>query len=320
MASMQAALVDAFGTSPRFGEIEIPTPAEGEVLVRVEAAALTNLVRGQVAGSHYSAQPVFPAVPGNDGVGTLPDGTRVYFISPETGSMAQFSVVDRRRTIPIPASLDSVTAAALGNPGLATWGALLGRAGFQPGESVLINGGSGIAGRQAIQVARHLGAKRIVATARNAAALDELEALGADETILLTEDAKTLTDTFRATLQRGIDIVLDYLWGASALALLKAAAGHGSARGEPRIRFIQIGAISGNEIALPANILRSSGLEIMGSGLGSLSAPAIIQSLTTMYEAAATTRFAIATNSVPLSEVQTAWTEDTGDDRLVFTI
>ncbi len=78
----------------------------------------------------------------------------------------------------------------------------------------------------------------------------------------------------------GVQVVLDYLWGPSAELILKAAAGHGSPEGEPRIRFVQIGSISGNAITLPAQLLRSSGVELLGSGLGSLSAQQILQSLT----------------------------------------
>ena len=315
---MHAALVDRFGIPPRFGDIAEPAPGEGELLVRVKAAALTNLVRGQVSGTHYSSEPKFPAIPGNDGVGTLPDGTRVYFIGPESGSMAEWTVVDERRTIALPANLDDVTAAALGNPGLATWGALLGRAQFQKGEAVLVNGATGTAGQQAVQVAKYLGASRIIATGRSQDKLNELLALGATDTVLLTGLDSKLTDRFREVVRDGVQVVLDYLWGPSALAILQAFAGHGSLRGEPRVRFVQIGAISERTIALPAEILRSTGIELLGSGLGSLSAEAILRSLRTMYEAAATTDFHIATEAVPLRDVEAAWQRDSSGRRIVF--
>lgn len=315
---MHAALLDSFGIPPRYGEIAQPTPGEGEVLIRVKAAALTNLVRGQASGTHYSSEAVFPAIPGNDGVGTLPDGTRVYFVGPETGSMAEWCVVDARRTIALPNNLDDVTAAALGNPGLATWGSLLGRARFQSGEAVLINGATGTAGRQAIQVAKYLGASRIIATGRDEAALERLQALGATETISINAPEEELIHRFTTAIKGGVQVVLDYLWGPSALVILKACGGHGSLRGEPRIRFVQIGAISGPTISLPADILRSSGVELLGSGLGSLSAEAILSALRTMYQAAATTDFAIETEAVPLADVTAAWTRDTSDRRLVL--
>lgn len=92
----------------------------------MRAAALSNLVRSQANGSHYSSLAKFPFTPGNDGVGVSPEGARVYFLSPRApfGSMAEYTVVPQAMTIPLPAEIDD-DAAALGNPGLATWGSLL---------------------------------------------------------------------------------------------------------------------------------------------------------------------------------------------------
>jgi NADPH:quinone reductase-like Zn-dependent oxidoreductase len=315
---MYAALVEDFNSPPRYGEIAPPVPDQGEVLLKVRAAALSNLVRGQANGSHYSSGKTLPFTPGNDGVGVAEDGARVYFISPRApfGSMAEYTVVSRTMTIPLAADLDDAVAAALGNPGLATWGSLLGRAKFQPGEGVLINGATGIAGKQAIQVAKHLGASKIVATGRDEHALSKLAALGAGQTISLNQPKEELLRSFRSALQ-GVQVVLDYLWGPSAEAILDAAAGHGSPLGEPRIRFVQIGSISGNTISLSAGLLRSSGVELLGSGLGSLSSQDILHSLSTMFAAESKTRFAIDIEPVPLSQVEEAWTRKDGS-RVVF--
>ena len=214
---MNAAVVESFAKPPRYATFREPTAGEGEVLVKVRAAALSNLVKGQASGRHYSSGSELPFVPGNDGVGILPDGSRVYFIGPRApfGTMAEWSVVSPRRTILLPDAVDDVMAAALGNPGLASWGALLCRARLKPGESVLINGATGVAGQQAIQVAKHLGARRVVATGREEAVLEKLRALGADETISLRQSHDELTAAFRQAL-KGIDVVLDFLWGPSA--------------------------------------------------------------------------------------------------------
>src|SRR6202522_3978292 len=251
---MHAALVEDFKSPPRYSEIPPPVPKHGEVLLRVRAAALSNLVRGQANGQHYSSGTP-PFTPGNDGVGVAEDGARVYFIAPRApfGSMAEYSVFSRAMTIPLSPDLDDAVAAALGNPGLATWGSLLGRAKLQPGEVVLVNGATGIAGKQAVQVAKYLGAAKVIATGRDEKALAEVAALGADETISLTQPKENLERRFRSALHESVvQVVLDYLWGSSAEAILQAAAGHGSAAGEPRIRFVQIGSISGNTITLPA--------------------------------------------------------------------
>jgi NADPH:quinone reductase-like Zn-dependent oxidoreductase len=318
---MNAAVIEAFGKPPRYATFADPTPAGDAVLVRVHAAALSNLVKGQASGAHYSSGSQLPFVPGFDGVGTLPDGVRVYFIGPPApfGAMAEWSLASPRRTIPVPDAVDDVTAAALGNPGLASWGALIGRARLQPGESVLINGATGVAGQQAIQVAKYLGAKRIVAAGREQAMLEKLRTLGADETISLNQSAEALMVAFRKALP--VDVILDYLWGPSAECILAAAQGHGAPEGEPRIRYVQVGSISGDPIALRSQWLRSSGVELMGSGLGSLSAPAIVQALTTMFHAGATAAFKIDADPVPLSEVESAWSRPTqSGHRIVFTM
>jgi NADPH:quinone reductase-like Zn-dependent oxidoreductase len=233
--------------------------------------------------------------------------------------MAEFTVVSQAMTIPLAPDIDDTVAAALGNPGLATWGSLLGRAKFQPGEVVLINGATGIAGKQAIQVAKYLGASKIIVTGRNEEAMAELPALGAEQTISLSQPREDLLRSFRSAFhESGVQVVLDFLWGSSAEAILASVAGHGSLQGEPRIRFVQIGSISGNTITLPAPLLRSTGLELLGSGLGSLSAQAILQSLTTMFAAQSEMRFAIDVEPVPLSNVEEAFARKSGDRRIVF--
>jgi NADPH:quinone reductase-like Zn-dependent oxidoreductase len=319
---MNAAVVESFEKPPRYGDFPNPTAGEGEVLVKVRTAALSNLVKGQASGRHYSSEGNLPLIPGNDGVGTLPDGKRVYFIGPRApfGTMAEWSVVSPRRTIELPDGVDDVTAAALGNPGLASWGALIGRARLQPGESVLVNGATGVAGQQAIQVARVLGARKVIATGRNEAALQRLRELGADETISLRQPDTALATAFREALTAGVDVVLDYLWGPSAEAILTAAKGRGAPEGEHRIRYVQIGSMSGETISLKGELLRSSGLELMGSGLGSLSAAAIVESLRRMYEVAASTGLKIDTEAVPLADVEAAWGRAESGRRMVFTV
>lgn len=317
---MHAAMVEDFSGPPRYRETTLPVANEGEVLLQVRAAALSNLVRSQANGSHYSSLTTLPFTPGIDGVGIVPaDGSRLYFISPRApfGSMAEFSVVSRTMTIPVPANIDDADAAALGNPGLATWGSLLGRAKFQSGEGVLINGATGIAGRQAVQVAKYLGASKIIATGRNEQALAEVAILGADETISLNQPDDNLLRSFRSALS-SVQVVLDYLWGSSAELILKAAAGHGSLEGQPRIRFVQIGSISGNAITLSAGLLRSSGVELLGSGLGSLSGQQILQALNAMFAAASAVQFAIDVDPVPLANVEEAWSRKGDERRIVF--
>jgi NADPH:quinone reductase-like Zn-dependent oxidoreductase len=254
-------------------------------------------------------------------VGLLPDDTRVYFLFPRApfGSMAEQTVVSRNNTLPVPDGLSDEAAAAMANPGMASWGALLGRAHFVRGESVLINGATGVAGQQAVQAAKALGASRIVVTGRNAAALDALRDLGATDQVLLGTSAEETQAHLRAVIDgQHTDVVLDYLWGSSALAILTTFAGKGSPAGEPRVRFVQIGSASAEEIALPSHLLRSSGIELLGSGLGSLSQAQILSALKLQYEWAATHDLRISVNPVPLFRVAEAWNTAESGTRTVL--
>lgn len=309
---MKAAVVESFDRPPSYREFDEPLPREDEVLVSVRAAALTQLVRAQSSGRHYaSGKP--PFVPGADGVGRLTDGQRVYFAFPRSpvGAMAERTAVKAAWTVPLPDELDDVTAAALANPAMSSWAALVERVAMGPGESVLINGATGASGRLAIQIAKHLGAGRVVATGRNPESETAMRELGADAFIAISEPRESLVERFRAEIDRGLDIVLDYVWGPSAEAFMTAATGHAEGQAAPAIRFVNIGAMGGAQISMPAAALRSSGLQMLGSGLGSLSNEALIRSIAACLRVADQASFRIDTVTRPLAEVTAAWTAPT---------
>ncbi|NEA38023.1 zinc-binding alcohol dehydrogenase family protein, partial [Streptomyces sp. SID11385] len=166
---MRAALVRTFGTPPRCEEVDAPQEAgPGEVLVDVLAAGLHPRVRSAADGSHYTSRGTLPLVPGIDGVGRTEDGGLLYFVAPDTalGTMAERALVDRRRAVPLPAGTDPLAVAAGMNPAMSSWVALRRRVAFAPGSSVLVLGATGNAGRLAVQVARRLGAARVVGAGR----------------------------------------------------------------------------------------------------------------------------------------------------------
>ena len=191
-----------------------------------------------------------------------------------------------------------MTAAAIANPGMSSWAAFKERAKLKAGETVLINGATGSAGRLAVQIAKHFGAKRVIATGRNPEALRALAALGADATIALGDDEAALEDRFRAQFAEGIDVVVDYLWGSSAERLLVAAA-KGLQEGAS-LRFVQVGSISGPNITLPSAVLRSKAIALMGSGLGSVPRDRLAADIGELLQAAATRGFAIPVRAVPV--------------------
>lgn len=317
---MKAAVVESFDAPPRYRDFPAPEAAADEVLVGVKAAAVTQLARAFAAGKHHAAPPP-PAVPGTDGVGTV-DGRRVYFAFPRppVGGMAEQVAVKRAYCVPVPEDLDDVTAAAAANPGMSSWVGLTRRARFERGESVLVNGAAGVSGRLALQVARHLGARRVVATARSAAVESELRALGADTVIALGADSAALTDAFRRELRdHGVDVVLDYLYGSSAEAFIHACVGPGRGAAEPRVRFVQLGTLAGPNITLPAAALRSSGLELLGMGLGAVAHQELVTGIGEFLAAFRAAGFRIETEVAPLRDVETAWSRATRA-RLVLTL
>src|ERR1700733_360742 len=198
-AQMKAAIVLEAGKAPVYGDFREPIPADGEVGVTVSAAALSNVVRSRASGTHYSSSGELPFVVGIDGVGRLDEGRRVYFVLPKPplGSMSERTVVKSGQCIDLPDGLDDVTAAAIANPGMSAWAALKERAKFLAGETVLVNGATGTAGRLAVQIAKHMGARKVVATGRSAESLKELPNLGADVTIPLGECDDALEDSLK---------------------------------------------------------------------------------------------------------------------------
>ena len=317
---MKAGIVQGAGQVPVYAEFAEPVAQSGELLVVVSAAALSQLTRGRASGQHYSSKGEYPFVAGVDGVGRAEDGGRVYFVLPRApfGAMAERTVVAAEHCIALPHELDDVTAAAMANPGMSSWAAFVYRARLKAGETVLVNGATGTSGRLAVQIARHMGAKKVIATGRSEAALDAVAALGADVTIHLGKDEKLLEQEFQEQFAAGVDVVLDYLWGPSARALLIAGARAG-AEAVP-IRFVQVGSMSASEITLPSAVLRSSAIELMGSGIGSVPLAGLVEAIRGVMLAAVPGGFRIETKAVPLSDVERAWTEQDSRVRTVFTM
>lgn len=317
---MKAAVVTGAGQVPIYADFPEPERLAGEDRIVVHAAAVSPLAKGRASGSHYSASGQFPFVAGVDGVGRREDGKRVYFALPRApyGSMAQVAVAPSDRCIVLPDDLDDVTAAAVANPGMSSWAAFSERARLEAGETVLVNGATGAAGRLAIQIAKYRGAGRVIATGRDVEALKSLAALGADATIALGDDPSRLEDEFKAHFAEGVDVVIDYLWGSSAERLIVAAAK--AAKGASPIRIVQVGAASGGEISLQGAALRSSAISLMGSGIGSIPLDRLVKATGEFLHAVQPGDFQIASRPVPLSEVETAWSENNGKLRTVFTI
>jgi NADPH2:quinone reductase len=183
----------------------------------------------------------------------------------------------------------------------------------------LILGGTGVAGKLAIQIARHLGAGRVVAAGRSEQVLRTLNDLGGDATIRLDQSDQELAKAFvREAGHKPFDVIIDYLWGHPTEVLLDALIGHDVKAGASRIRLVEIGEMAGPTITLPAAALRSSGLELYGSGGGSIPHSAIFDAFPQVWALAARGKLSIDTEQAPLADVETAWQrEDLPGRRLV---
>lgn len=312
---MKAAVVFDPLTGPVYADFATPKAEPGQHLVRVTASAISHVVKSRASGKHYSFDGTLPFIAGIDGTGVTETGQRVYFAFPPSpwGSMAEFAPVDVNLCLPLPDELDDATAAAMANPGMSAWASLVTRAQLRPGETVLINGATGSAGLLAVQIARYRGAGKIIVTGRNPQALTQLNA---DVSVLLNDDSPVIEQQLADLAAQQIDVVIDYLWGQSALSILTALARH--TPGQTPVRYVQVGSLSGADIVLPSAVLRSSPIMLMGSGIGSLSLAQLMQATGEMLQAAVQGGFTIAATRARLEDVARAWSQDDSKKRTVF--
>jgi NADPH:quinone reductase-like Zn-dependent oxidoreductase len=209
MAKMNAAVVTSFSEPPHYLPFDVPQPRTGdEMLVDVLAAGLHPRVRSGAAGVHYTSTGTLPMIPGIDAVGQRPDGKRIYFGAGDDapGTMADKAVADVRRAIELPDDVDVAKVAAAMNPAMSSWVALRLRVPIEPGQSVLVLGVTGNAGAMAVEVAKRLGAERVVGAGRDLDRLSAVAAAGADDVIPLTADDEatgTALATCGASLRSG---------------------------------------------------------------------------------------------------------------------
>lgn len=240
---MKAFLLEALGDAPRVAEVPEPVGAPGQAVVPVLAAGV-NPVDLLQAGD--PARPV-PRVVGNEAVIVL-DGARAYAertVAPH-GSFAEQAVVQPDLTIPLPDDVEDDAALSIGIAGIAAWMALHRVARLQPGETVVILGATGMVGRNAVQVARLLGAGRVIAVGRNADRLAVLHRLGADATVALGsgDDAIGLVEATRG----GADVVLDLVYGEPLVAALRAT--------RLGARVVSVGRSAATQASIPFDALR----------------------------------------------------------------
>ena len=320
---MYAAVLHAIGSAPRCEEFSEPvaSDSDGEAIVHVHGASLKPIDTQLAGGSHYASRRELPCVCGSDGVGHLSDGQRVFFGGPRPpyGAMAQRTVVPRALIFPVPENVNDETAAALPNPGVSAWLSLAYRAKLVRGENVLILGATGVTGKLAVKIAKLLGATRVVAAGRNQQVLSTLHDLGADATISLALPEAELSEAFlREAGQSGFQVVIDYVWGGPTEAFLAAITRREFAAIKSETRLVQVGESAAPAITLPAAVLRSTALTILGTA-GIPPRNVLLEAFQQVMEHAAKGQLYIETERVPLADIEKAWQRDQSRRRLVIT-
>lgn len=311
---MKAAVLNQLGTSPVYSDCPEPTIQNDEqLIVTVKAAAVHNLDKGRASGKHYASYSNLPTVVGYDGVGTLEDGTRVY-AQGLTGMMAQKAIISKNQYTTLPDTLSFPLAAALPNAILGSAMPLSYRAKLQKGETVFINGATGVTGFLAVQLARYYGASTIIVSGRNTHLLDQLKQAGASEIISLNQEDEAIIEQVKTiNKQTPIDIVVDYLWGRPIELIIKAITGGGLNHSPHRSRIVSVGELAGASIHLPSAALRSSQVEILGSGLGSFSQKDFMDYRTNvlpeLFHLAAQGKIVMSIQEEPLENIETVWTQ-----------
>jgi len=297
---VRAAILHAYGEAPSVGELALSDPVEGQELVEIELAGLNPVDVWIASGSYFAGSPPLPYVIGREGIGRTTGGERVYFDGPipPSGAVAERTLVPSSSLLPVPEALDAGMAVACGIAGLAAWLALEWRAELRPGETVLVLGASGAVGRIAVQAARLLGARRVVAAARDGGALADLERTGADATVRL-DAVDDLAGALRDACEGGPDVTIDPLWGAPGAAAIDAAA--------PGARHVQLGSSAGATAQIASASVRGKSLRILGHYNFSVPRDVRAAAFARMLAHAARGELAVPVERVPLDRIADAW-------------
>jgi NADPH2:quinone reductase len=306
---VRAAILSAYGQPPEVGERQEPQGDAGTAVVELAAAALNPADLAIASGSFPAGSPPLPYVPGIEGVGRVvrssrfAPGTRVWASGrglgvARDGAFAERFAVADEVLIEVPDDVGDVVAAALGQVGLAAVVPLSWLAPVEPGEAVLVLGATGSVGTVAVQVAKLLGAGRVVAAGRNARRLESLRALGADATVVIGDG------DLRERLDAAADgsppsLVLDLLWGAPLEAAVAVAA--------PGARIVHVGQSAGPSASLHSGHVRGKQLRVFGYSNFAVPLEELARGYAFLLAHAAAGRIRLAIEALPLEAVSEAW-------------
>jgi NADPH2:quinone reductase len=223
----------------KVADVPEPEPREGQIVLEVSAAGINFADTAQIEDAYLAPQQL-PMVPGSEVVGTSPDGRRVVALT-GGGGYAERAVTTEGMFFEVPEGVGDGAALALVLQGTTAWHLLRTSAALQQGESVVVVSGAGGVGSLAVQLARHWGASRVIATASSPAKRDLAVSLGAHAAVDLRDlDAAGVAAALReANEGRDVDVVLEMTGGEvfdgalAALAPFGRLVTYGVASGRP---------------------------------------------------------------------------------------
>jgi NADPH2:quinone reductase len=244
-------------------ERPVPRPADGEVLIRVDAAGVNRPDIMQRLGK-YPPPPGASDIPGLEIAGVVVAGSSADFKNGDRvcalvagGGYAEYCAVPRQQILPVPDGLGDVESAAIPETFFTVWTNLFERGGLRTGETVLVHGGTSGIGTTAIQLARVFGAT-VFATAGTDEKCAACERLGASYAInYQTQDF--VTAVRHATGGVGVDVILDIVGGDYLPRNLECLALNG--------RLVQIGLMGGSKAAINLRLVLQKRLALLGSTL-----------------------------------------------------
>jgi len=247
--------------------VERPRPAiaADDVLIKVAAAGVNRPDIMQRLGL-YPPPPGAPDIPGLEVAGTIVqvgDAVKDWRVGDEVcalvsgGGYAEYCAAPAPQCLPIPRGMDLVHAAAVPETTFTVWSNVFDRGRLQPGESILIHGGSSGIGTTAIQLARAFGA-RVFVTAGTPEKCAACEALGAERAINYRA-ADFVTEVRAATGGRGVNVILDMVGGEYLQRNIESLALEG--------RLVHIGQLGGSKAQINLVPLLRQRLTITGSTL-----------------------------------------------------
>lgn len=239
----------------RAGEVPMPEPGPGQVLVRVRGAAL-NFPDVLMCRGQYQIQPPLPYTPGVELCGeVVGTGARVVG-SPvlPTGGLAEYALMEADSVFPAPDSLDDAEAAGFLLAYQTGWFGLHRRARLRAGETLLVHAAAGGVGSAAVQLGKAAGAK-VVAVVGGAAKAEAARALGADVVVDRLEQ-DFVAAVKEATGGRGADVVYDPVGGQAYQGSTKCVAFEG--------RIVVVGFAGGTIPAPPLNHALVKNYSILG--------------------------------------------------------